>query len=124
MPLVFNPNRIITMQNKISRRAIVKSGLIAGAFIPAMGLMVDSAAAAALPALDPADPTAQALGYTTDAAKVDAKVNATYKPNQKCSTCAQFLGKAGDATGGGNIFGGKRVVAGGWCKGWAAKHAA
>src|ERR1700730_120635 len=101
------------MQNKISRRAIVKSGLIAGAFIPAMGLMVDSAAAAALPALDPADPTAQALGY-----KVDAKVNATYKPNQKCSTCAQYQGKAGDASAGCNIFAGKSVVAGGWCKVW------
>jgi hypothetical protein len=111
------------MQNKISRRAMVKSGLIAGAFIPAMGLMVDSAAAAALPALDPADPTAQALGYTTDASKVDAKQNATYKPNQKCSTCAQFQGKAGDASGGCNIFAGKSVVAGGWCKVWAAKPA-
>ena len=111
------------MKNKISRRAIVKSGLIAGAFIPAMGLMVDSAAAAALPALDPADPTAQALGYTTDASKVDAKVNATYKPNQKCSTCAQYQGKAGDASAGCNIFAGKSVVAGGWCKVWAAKPA-
>jgi hypothetical protein len=120
---VFNPIGIITMQNKISRRAVVKSGLIAGAFIPAMGLMVDSASAAGLPALDPADPTAQALGYTTDATKVDAKTNATYKPNQKCSTCAQFQGKAGDASGACNIFAGKSVVAGGWCKVWAAKPA-
>src|SRR5882757_9712841 len=98
MPLVFNPTGIITMQNKISRRAIVKSGLIAGAFI-------------------------QALGYTTDATKVDAKMNATYKPNQKCSTCAQFQGKAGDASAGCYIFAGKSVVAGGWCKVWAAKPA-
>ncbi len=37
------------MHNKISRRAIVKGGLIAGAFIPAMGLMADAAQAADLP---------------------------------------------------------------------------
>jgi len=117
------PNRNHYDAKQISRRAIVKSGLIAGAFIPAMGLMVDSASAAGLPALDPADPTAQALGYTTDATKVDAKMNATYKPNQKCSTCAQFQGKAGDASAGCNIFAGKSVVAGGWCKVWAAKPA-
>ncbi len=112
------------MQSKISRRAIVKGGLIAGAFIPAIGLMANSAAAAGLPPLDPADPTAQALGYVADATKVDAKANATYKPNQKCSTCAQFQGKAGDATGGCNIFAGKSVAAGGWCKVWAQKPAA
>jgi hypothetical protein len=112
------------MQGKISRRAIVKGGLIAGALIPAMGLMTESAAAAGLPPLDPADPTAQALGYVTDAGKVDAKANATFKPNQKCGTCAQFQGKAGDASGGCNIFAGKSVPAGGWCKVWAQKPGA
>ena len=109
------------MQGKISRRAIVKSGLIAGAFIPAMGLMSNTVDAAALPALDPKDPTAQALGYTPDASKVDAKANTTYKPNQKCSTCAQFQGKAGDASAGCNIFAGKSVPAGGWCQVWVQK---
>jgi hypothetical protein len=111
------------MQSKISRRAIVKGGLIAGAFIPVMGLMVDTAGAAGLPALDPKDPTAVALGFVTDATKVDATANPTYKPNQKCSTCAQYLGKAGDASAGCNIFAGKSVPAGGWCKVWAAKPA-
>ena len=60
------------MQNKISRRAVVKGGLIAGALIPAMGLMSGEAAAAGLPPLDPKDPTAQALGFVPDATKVDA----------------------------------------------------
>src|SRR5260370_11003096 len=101
------------MQNKISRRAIVKGGLIAGAFIPAMGLMASSAAAAGLPPLDPKDPTAQALGYVTDASKVDAAANPTFKPTQKCSTCAQYQGKPGDATSAGNIFAGKSLPAGG-----------
>ena len=111
------------MHNKISRRAIVKSGLIAGTFIPAMGLMANSAAAAGLAPLDPKDPTAAALGFVTDASKVDAAANPTFKPTQKCSTCAQYQGKAGDATAGCNIFAGKSVPAAGWCKVWAAKPA-
>ena len=111
------------MQRKISRRALVKRGLIAGAFIPAMGFVRNAEAAAALPLLDTKDPTAQALGFVTDASKVDAAANATYKPNQKCSTCAQFQGKPGDATAACNIFVGKSVPAGGWCKVWAAKPA-
>lgn len=111
------------MQNKISRRALVKGGLIAGAFLPAIGLMANGAAAAGLPALDPKDPTAAALGFVLDASKVDAKANTTYKPNQKCGTCAQFQGKAGDTSGGCNIFAGKSVPVGGWCKVWAAKPA-
>ena len=112
------------MQNKISRRAIVKSGLIAGAFIPAIGFMTNTAGAAGLTPLDPKDPTAQALGFVTDSTKVDAAANATFKPTQKCSNCAQYQGKAADATAGCNIFAGKSVPAGGWCKVWAAKPAA
>jgi hypothetical protein len=111
------------MQNKISRRALVKGGLIAGALIPAIGFIANSEAAAALPPLDPKDPTAQALGFVTDATKVDAAANATYKPTQKCSNCAQYQGKAGEATAGCNLFPGKSVPAGGWCKVWAAKPA-
>jgi hypothetical protein len=120
---LFSSYRTITMQRKISRRAIVKGGLIAGTFIPAIGLIANSAVAAGLPPLDPKDPTAQALGFTTDASKVDATANPTFKPTQKCSTCAQYQGKATDATAGCNIFAGKSVPAGGWCKVWAAKPA-
>ena len=111
------------MQNKISRRALVKGGLIAGALVPAMSLTANSAAAAALPPLDPKDPTASALGFVPDASKVDAAANPTYKPTQKCGTCAQFQGKAGDTSGGCNIFAGKSVPVGGWCKVWAQKPA-
>jgi hypothetical protein len=112
------------MQRRISRRALVKRGLIAGALIPAIGFAAKSgAAAAALPALDPKDPTATALGFVTDASKVDAAANVTYKPTQKCSNCAQFQGKPSDATAACTIFVGKSVPAGGWCKVWAAKPA-
>jgi hypothetical protein len=110
------------MQN-ISRRAIIKGGLIAGALVPAFGLMGNPAAAAGLPPLDPNDPTAKALGFVTDSTKVDAAANPTHKPNQKCGTCAQFQGKPGDTSGGCNIFAGHSVPVGGWCKVWAAKPA-
>jgi len=109
------------MQTKISRRTIIKSGLIAGALLPVAGLHSAPAGAAALPALDPADPTAKALGFVTDASKVNAAANPTYKPTQKCSTCAQFQGKAGEASAACNIFAGKSVPAGGWCKVWVQK---
>lgn len=110
------------MQSKISRRDLVKSGLLAGTLIPALGL-VGTAEAADLTPLDPNDPQAKALGFITDASKVNAAANATYKPGQKCGTCAQFQGKAGAASGGCNIFVGHSVPAGGWCKVWAQKPA-
>jgi hypothetical protein len=112
------------MPHKISRRAMVKSGLIAGALFPAIGLIGSAADAAALTPLDPNDPTAKGLGFVADASKVSASDNPTFKAGQKCSTCAQFQGKAGDATGGCNIFVGHSVPAGGWCKVWAQKPGA
>lgn len=104
------------MMQKISRRALVKGGLIAGALVPAIGLVGRTAHAAALTPLDPNDPMAKALGYVTDASKVSAAASPTYKAGQKCSTCAQYT-----AAGGCNIFPGHSVAAGGWCKSWAQK---
>ncbi len=112
------------MEKKISRRALVKGGIIAGAMIPAFGLLVEEAGAAALPPLDPNDATAKSLGFVTDTTKVVAAANPTHKPTQKCGTCAQFQGKAGDASGGCNIFAGHSVPATGWCKVWAQKPGA
>ena len=109
------------MQRKISRRSIVKSGLIAGALLPAAGLLSRQAAAATLPPLDPNDPTAKALGFVNDATKVDTKTHPTFKATQKCGNCAQFQGKAGDATAACTIFAGKSVPQGGWCQVWAQK---
>jgi len=112
------------MQKNISRRALVKGGLMMGALVPALGLVAERAAAADLPALDVNDPTAKALGFVPDTTKVDDKANTTHKPDQKCANCAQFQGKPTDARGGCNIFIGKSVPAGGWCKTWAKKAGA
>jgi High potential iron-sulfur protein len=112
------------MNKTLTRRSMVKSGLIASALLPTFGLLGNTAGAAALPPLDPADPTASALGFVPDAAKVSAGANPTFKPGQKCGTCAQFQGKPTDASAGCNIFAGHSVPAGGWCKVWALKPAA
>jgi hypothetical protein len=109
------------MLGKISRRSIVKSGLIAGALLPAAGFMAGTASAAALPPLDPNDPTAKALGFVNDVSQVDSKSHPTFKAGQKCATCAQFQGKPGDATAACTIFAGKSVPQGGWCQVWAQK---
>jgi hypothetical protein len=111
------------MQHKISRRAMVKRSLLAGALVPALGMLGKAAEAAALTPLDPNDPQAKALGFVTNASKVSASENPTYKAGQRCGICAQFQGKAGDATGGCNIFVGHLVPSGGWCKVWAQKPA-
>jgi hypothetical protein len=108
---------------KLSRRAMVKSSLLAGTLMPALGLIGKTAQADALTPLDPNDPQAKALGFVSDASKVNAGANPTFKAGQKCGTCAQFQGKAADATGGCNIFVGHSVPSGGWCKVWAQKPA-
>jgi hypothetical protein len=109
------------MTHEISRRAMVKTGLIAGTLAPVLGLLGAQARAAALTPLDPADPLAKSLNFATDSAKVDAGANPTHKPTQKCGNCAQFQGKAGDATAACTIFAGHSVPQAGWCKVWAQK---
>ena len=74
------------------------------------------AAAPALPHVAASDPTAIALAYTEDAAKVDAKKFPTYKSGQQCANCLQSKGAAGDAWLACNLFPGKQVNAKGWCK--------
>ena len=107
------------MQNKITRRSIVKSGLMASAVVPAFGLICDTAAAAAdLPALDPKDPQAMTLAFINDTTKVDAALNPTHTADQTCANCQQFQGNRTDARGGCVLFPGKSVPAIGWCKVW------
>ena len=112
------------MQRPISRRTLVNYALVTAAFLPALRIGTEAAAAEALTPLDPSDPAAKSLGYLGDSSKVDASANPTYKPDQTCSSCAQFQGKPGEHQGGCNIFPGKSVATGGWCKVWAKKPGA
>lgn len=104
---------------KMPRRSVLKGALAALAAIPVVA--VSSRAVAAPAAVDPNDAQAKSLGYVTDTTKVDAKANPMHKPEQKCSTCMQFQGKAGDASAPCTIFAGKTVAGNGWCKVWTKK---
>ena len=110
------------MQHKISRRAVVKSGLVLSALVPALGLIGNTGAAPAdLPPLDPKDPAAVTLGFVDDVSKVDVAANPAYARGQKCANCEQFQGKSSDTRGGCVLFSGKSVPAAGWCKVWRQK---
>ncbi|NJR71887.1 MAG: iron permease [Gammaproteobacteria bacterium] len=78
-------------------------------------------APAALPMLDEADPTAKALGYVANAAKVDKVKYKQFAAGQKCTSCTLFVGKATDKAGGCPLFQGKQVAGEGWCISWAKK---
>jgi hypothetical protein len=71
--------------------------------------------------LEESDPVATALGYKEDGAKVDAQKYPQYKPDQKCSVCALYTGKPGEATGPCTAFQNKIVNANGWCAAFAKK---
>ena len=107
---------IPTMQ----RRSLLKNALLTVVTVPVASLFARKSHAAD-PALSEQDPQAKALGYVTDANRVDAKSNGTYKAGQTCTNCLQLTGNAGDAQRPCNLFPGKTVAAAGWCKAWVKK---
>ena len=96
---------------------------VAQAPTPAPAPAAPAAAAANTTPVDPAEPTAMALGYVSDATKADSAKFKTYTAGQACSNCALFGGKAGDASGPCPLFAGRAVNAKGWCSGYAKKAA-
>jgi len=74
-----------------------------------------------LPHVVSADPLAIALSYHESAKTVDVTKFPTYKPDQKCASCLQLTGNVGDPWRPCNLFPGKLVNAGGWCKVWVKK---
>lgn len=73
------------------------------------------------PLLSESDPTAQSLGYKTDAAKVDKAKFSRYQQGQTCANCQLYQGKAGSQTGPCPTYGGKLVYAKGWCNAYVKK---
>lgn len=104
----------MAMRNGLTRRALIKAGILAGTFLPVADMVPGRAQAAELPNLNPADPTANAMGYVVK----------TPKPGQTCADCAQYSGKAHAATGTCELFPGKRVAATGWCSAYLKKPGA
>lgn len=104
-------------ESKFDRRRLLKGALLGALGTAAFPELVRAAAPANLPE---SDPTAQALGYHENAAKVDAKAFPTFKPSQKCSNCLQLQAGTGNYHPC-NLFPGKLVNVNGWCKVWAQK---
>ncbi|HEX9138345.1 MAG TPA: high-potential iron-sulfur protein [Steroidobacteraceae bacterium] len=110
------------MSDSITRRDALKGlTLAAGALLAANTAQRAAADASAIPHIAATDPMAVALAYHEDSSKVDVKAFPSYKPEQKCSTCLQLQGKAGDPWRPCNIFPGKLVNANGWCKVYVKK---
>lgn len=98
----------------ISRRTFIITATVLG------WPVVRHASAQAGPVLE-SDTNAQALGYRTDATKVDRGRFPKYQAGQTCASCQFFQGKAGDASGPCQVFAGKLVNAKGWCSSYVKK---
>ena len=111
------------MNELISRRDALKSLALGAGTILAVGTSAVRAAdaGAGLPHVTLADPVAVSLGYHESAKSVEAAKFPNYKAGQQCSNCLQLTGKAGDAWRPCNLFPGKLVNAGGWCKVYVKK---
>ena len=123
------------MKPLISRRKALKNlalgaggilgagGLLAATATPDTAKPATAATAGSLPHVTPTDPVGMALSYHESAKTVDASKFPTYKPEQKCGTCLQLVGKVGDAWRPCNLVPGKLVNAEGWCKVYVKKPA-
>src|SRR5262245_3329455 len=104
-------------EQKFPRRTLLKGALFGVAAVPVSALLSRSADAAATGRVSPTEPQAKSLGYVEDANTVDPKANPNFKPGQMCSNCLQApTYKPGMTEVPCNIFAGRPVAAGGWCK--------
>ncbi|MBR8133034.1 high-potential iron-sulfur protein [Burkholderia ambifaria] len=97
------------------RRFITTTTVLASA------LAVGRRAAADAVAVQESDANAQALGYKTDASRVDRKKFPKFQPGEACANCQFYQGKADAAMAPCAIFGGKQVNGKGWCSAYAKK---
>lgn len=107
----------------IDRRSFIKLGLQTGG-----GVLALSAIPMQLTAQDmvsESEPLAQAMGYVTDATKVDTtkfpKRAGEAGANQFCYTCALYAGEADSESAPCSIFQNRLVAGKGWCNAWVAK---
>jgi len=113
------------VKNEVTRRRFLQVAVAvpAGAALLNAAVLGTASAQAAMPKLALDDPSAKALLYTDNAAKVDKKnpLAARFAPGQHCGNCSQIQGKEGDAYRPCAIFPGKLVATNGWCSVWAKK---
>ncbi len=106
-------------EQNLSRRSVLKGAFLSLAAIPVVSLSATAHAAPATALVDPAtDPLAKGLGYVANGAAVK---DPAHKAGANCANCALYQGKAKDKQGPCAIFGGRPVLAAGWCKSWVKK---
>lgn len=66
------------------------------------------------------EPQAKALGYVSDASKVDRGMQPKFNLGQACNNCNFFKIGPEASTGTCKLFSGRRVSAVGWCSGYQA----
>ena len=71
--------------------------------------------------VDPAEPTAVALGYVAVAANHDKAKYPNFVEGSRCGNCALYQGAAGSEAGPCPLFAGKQVAAAGWCSSYVKK---
>nr|WP_057928170.1 high-potential iron-sulfur protein [Burkholderia ambifaria] len=102
---------------KFSRRRF-----IAATTVLASALAIGRRAAAAdAGVVQESDANAQALGYKTDASRVDHVKFPKFQAGEACANCQFFQGKTGAAMAPCAIFAGKQVNAKGWCSAYTKK---
>jgi len=77
-------------------------------------------AAADLPHLSDANPSAASLGYTENSSNVDSHKFPQHRADQRCANC-KFFQDTGSTYAPCQLYPGNAVNANGWCAGYAAK---
>ena len=110
------------IESKRDRRQFIKVVLLGAASAPVLaGLFQRTAAAADLPALTEADPTALALGYVEDATTVKKDKFPTYVAGQLCSNCNLAQAVLPDGRFPCTLYPGKSINGKGWCAAYVKK---
>jgi hypothetical protein len=96
------------MTDLVSRRQMLFLALFAG------GALADTPPPAA-PKVNEKDSMAVALGYVSDATRVDKKAYPMYQPGSTCSNCSWYHGDSC------SFFPSKSVEPTAWCRMWHVK---
>jgi hypothetical protein len=101
-----------------ARRTFITTAVAAGTAVLIPRL---TSAAHQVPLLQETDPQAIALGYKSDASKVDRVKYPRYAAGQMCANCALYQGKPSDPNALCPLFQGRQVLAKAWCSAWSKR---
>jgi hypothetical protein len=113
----------VNKKQMIDRRGFIKLGIQTGGGVLALSAIPMQLAAQ--DAVAESEPLAQAMGYVTDATRVDTtkfpKRAGEAGANQFCHNCALYGGEPDSESAPCSIFQNRLVTGTGWCNAWVAK---